>query len=317
MLENIKINPEFERLIPPLIDDEFDLLERNIVLEGEIYTPLFTWNGYIIDGHHRYRILLKYENIKFRVVEKEFENKYEAMSWMCNNQLGRRNLTPENRKYLVGKKYAAEKNAHGSQRRFNTEKEELPSGYFSHLEERPGKTRKRVAKETGTTEAYVRFADEFAKGVDAAEEAIPGIKKEILAGKIKKSAKEIAEIAKAPQEERRTLTENLRLTKVYDKKPPNFNQNIKSIAAEMRDLSTPVTDESVLETLQGAVKMFIESCESTFINHPNILVSEENCQKAFEILEKAKEYILESWADMIQNMHYLMFLYVVNAEVIM
>ena len=77
MLENIKINPEFERLIPPLVDDEFELLERNIVLEGEIYTPLFTWNGYIIDGHHRYKILCKHENIKFKVIEKEFENMTE------------------------------------------------------------------------------------------------------------------------------------------------------------------------------------------------------------------------------------------------
>lgn len=59
----------------------------------------------------------------------------------------------------------------------------------------------------------------------------------------------------------------------------------------MRNVNTPVTDESVLETLQGTVKMFIESCESTFINHPNILVSETNCQKAFGILDKAKEYI--------------------------
>lgn len=74
MLENIKINPEFELLIPALVDDEFELLEKNIISEGEIYTPLFVWNGYIIDGHHRYRILLKHPTIKFSVVEKH-ENK--------------------------------------------------------------------------------------------------------------------------------------------------------------------------------------------------------------------------------------------------
>lgn len=55
------------------------------------------------------------------------------------------------------------------------------------------------------------------------------------------------------------MTENLRLTKVYDKKPPNFNQNIKSIAAEMRDLDTPVTDESVLKTLEGTVKCLLKA----------------------------------------------------------
>ena len=290
MLENIKINPEFERLIPPLLDEEFELLKSNIISEGEIYTPIFIWDGQIIDGHHRYKILSENRDIKFKVIEKEFDNQYEAMSWICDNQLGRRNLTPENKRYLIGKRYEAEKKANGALDGFRgNQYEKVVGGQIDHLPKM--KTRQRVAKETGTTDGYVKHAHEFAKGVDAAEEAVPGIKKEILSGKIKKPAKEIAEIAKAPQEQRRALTENLRLTKVYDKKPANFNQNVKSIAIEMRNLDTPVSDESVLETLQGTVRMFIESCESTFINHPNILLNEENCQKALAILEKAKEYV--------------------------
>lgn len=294
MLENIKINPEFEHLIPPLVDDEFEVLEANILSEGEIYTPIFVWNGYIIDGHHRYRILTKNNNIKFRIVEKEFENKYEAMSWMCNNQLGRRNLTPENRKYLVGKKYDAEKRSYGASDGFRgNQHKKVVDGYFSHLpnKEKNTKTRQRVAEETGTTQAYVRFADEFARGVDAAEEVVPGIKKDILSGKIKKPAKDISAIAKAPVEERKSLTENLRLTKVYDKPSGDLKQNIKSIAAEMRDVNTPVTDESVLESLEGTIDMFIETCESTFVDHPNILLIEENYQKVLKILDKAKQYI--------------------------
>ena len=290
MLENIKINPEFERLIPPLLDEEFELLKSNIISEGEIYTPIFIWDGQIIDGHHRYKILSENRDIKFKVIEKEFDNQYEAMSWICDNQLGRRNLTPENKRYLIGQRYEAEKKANGALDGFRgNQYEKVVGGQIDHLPKM--KTRQRVAKETGTTDGYVKHAHEFAKGVDAAEEAVPGIKKEILSGKIKRPAKEIAEIAKAPQEQRRALTENLRLTKVYDKKPANFNQNVKSIAIEMRNLDTPVSDESVLETLQGTVRMFIESCESTFINHPNILLNEENCQKALAILEKAKEYV--------------------------
>lgn len=296
MLENIKINPEFERLIPPLVDDEFELLKNNILSEQEIYTPIFIWDGFIIDGHHRFKILSENRDIKFRVVEKKFDNKYEALSWICNNQLGRRNLTTENKRYLIGKRYDAEKILRHINKEFRgnqhtkvvtDQNDQLPTSE----KKSSTVTRDRIARETGTSSGYVQRADEFAKGVDAAEEAVPGIKKEILSGKIKRSAKEIAEIAKAPVDERKSLTENLRLAKVYEKKPANFNQNIKSIAAEMRDLSTPVTDESVLETLQGTVNMFIESCESTFINHPNILVSEENCQKVFKILDKVNQYV--------------------------
>lgn len=295
MIENLKINPEFEHLIPPLIDDEFDVLEANILSEGEIYTPIFVWNGYIIDGHHRYKILIKHDNIKFRIIEKEFENKYEAMSWMCNNQLGRRNLTPENRKYLVGKKYDAEKRSYGSSDGFRgNQHKKVVDGYFSHLpKEQKANTRQRVAEETGTTQAYVRFADEFAKGVDAAEEAVPGIKKEILSGKIKKPAKEIAEIAKAPIEERRALTENLRLIKnkeEKDKSHKTIKSDLKVISAEMRDVDAPVSDESVIESLDGTVDMFIETCETYFVDHPNILIEEQLYKKVLIIMEKARQY---------------------------
>lgn len=295
MLENIKINPEFELLIPPLIDEEFEMLESNILAEGEIYTPIFVWNGYIIDGHHRHKILIKHDNIKFRIIEKEFENKYEAMSWMCNNQLGRRNLTPENRKYLVGKKYDAEKRSYGSSDGFRgNQHKKVVDGYFSHLpKEQKANTRQRVAEETGTTQAYVRFADEFAKGVDAAEEAVPGIKKEILSGKIKKPAKEIAEIAKAPIEERRALTENLRLIKnkeEKDKSHKTIKSDLKVISAEMRDVDAPVSDESVIESLDGTVDMFIETCETYFVDHPNILIEEQLYKKVLIIMEKARQY---------------------------
>lgn len=294
MLENIKINPEFERLIPPLTDDEFELLESNILSEGEIYTPIFVWNGYIIDGHHRSRILTEHKEIPYRVTEKHFDNKYEAMSWICNNQLGRRNLTPENKKYLIGKRYDAEKKANGASDGFRgNQYKDLVGSQNGNLpkNQKKSKTCERIAEEIGTSKNYVLRADEFAKGVDAADEVVPGIKKDILSGKIKKPAKDISAIAKAPVEEHKSLTENLRLTKVYDKPSGDLKQNIKSIAAEMRDVNTPVTDESVLESLEGTIDMFIETCESTFVDHPNILLIEENYQKVLKILDKAKQYI--------------------------
>ena len=294
MLENIKINHEFERLIPPFLDEEFELLKKDILSAGEVYTPIFTWNGYIVDGHHRYKILSDNREILFRVVEKSFENKYEAISWICNNQLGRRNLTPENKKYLVGKRYEAEKMAHGSTKRFEANNEDSsPSGQNGHLEnsEKNSKTRIKVAKETGTSPGYVRHADDFAKGVDAAEEVEPGIKKEILSGKFKKKDKYIAEIAKAPVEQRKALTENLLISKVKTNAPSDVKKNIKSTRAGMRNVDTPITDESVLETLNGTVDMFISNCESTFNSYPDFLENSDNFQKVLKILEKANKYI--------------------------
>ena len=119
------------------------------------------------------------------------------------------------------------------------------------------------------------------------------IKKEILSGKIKKPAKEIAEIAKAPIEERRALTENLRLIKnkeEKDKSHKTIKSDLKVISAEMRDVDAPVSDESVIESLDGTVDMFIETCETYFVDHPNILIEEQLYKKVLIIMEKARQY---------------------------
>lgn len=288
-MNTLKIKHEFERLIPPLYDKEFELLEKNIVAEGEIFTPIFTWNGYIIDGHHRYKILLKHKDVKYRVTEKTFANEYEAISWICDNQLGRRNLSSQYRKYLIGKRYEAEKMAHGGDRK---SKEQKSMGKKCPLiSETPHVTRERIAKETGTTQAYVKTASQFAKGVDAAEEAVPGIKKDILSGEIRKQDKEVAAIAKAPPEERKSLTENLRMAKI-DVKPSKATMNkIRRIASDMRKDKPPVSEESALESLDESIKMMIDCCESIFIGHPKLLLDKQYHLKVMEIMQKATDYI--------------------------
>jgi len=86
----MKILQELESLIPPLSNEEFKQLERNILEEG-IRDPLITWNGILIDGHNRYRIAQEHD-LNYETLEKEFENLNDVKIWMVNNQLGRRNL---------------------------------------------------------------------------------------------------------------------------------------------------------------------------------------------------------------------------------
>ena len=114
-LSQLKIDPEFQSKIPPLQFEEEQQLEQNIIAEGRLLNPIITWNGYILDGHTRYRILKKHGFIKFEVEEIQFANKYEALAWICKNQLGRRNLSPERKKFLLGKEYESTKLAVGGQ----------------------------------------------------------------------------------------------------------------------------------------------------------------------------------------------------------
>ena len=59
-LSQLKIDPEFQSKIPPLQFEEEQQLEQNIIAEGRLLNPIITWNGYILDGHTRYRILKKH-----------------------------------------------------------------------------------------------------------------------------------------------------------------------------------------------------------------------------------------------------------------
>ena len=108
-LNALKIDPEFQGKIPPLTFEELNQLEANILRDGRIINPIIVWRGLIVDGHNRYTIAKKHPEIPFTVHEKEFASRYEAIIWICKNQLGRCNLTPEQKKYLIGKQYEAVK----------------------------------------------------------------------------------------------------------------------------------------------------------------------------------------------------------------
>jgi DNA modification methylase len=95
----MKILQELESLIPPLSNEEFKQLERNILEEG-IREPLITWNGILIDGHNRFRIAQEHD-MNYETLEKEFDNINRVKEWMIHNQFGRRNLSNYQRSVLA------------------------------------------------------------------------------------------------------------------------------------------------------------------------------------------------------------------------
>ena len=236
---HLTIDPEFASIIPPLREEEQKQLEENILADGVVINPLIVWNGVIVDGHNRYRILQQHPELQFTTYEKAFSDRYEAIAWICKNQLGRRNLTLQQFKYLMGHQYKAEKTAYGGDRKSDTAKSSYQNDNLISKE----KTCERIANENGVSSASVIRAEQFANGVDAAEEAVPGIKQEILTGSIKPTEKAVAAIAKAPPEERPALVQQLRQTK-EPKKPqeqPEEQPKPKSSPTEtlqaIRDIS--------------------------------------------------------------------------------
>lgn len=86
----IKIDAEFKALIPALTDEERALLEQSLLNEG-CRDALVVWRDTLIDGHNRYELCTQY-GIEFKTIERDFQDRNEALLWIIQNQLGRRNL---------------------------------------------------------------------------------------------------------------------------------------------------------------------------------------------------------------------------------
>lgn len=104
----LKVDEEFKKLIPPLTVEELTLLENNIKDNG-LLNPIITWNGIIIDGHNRYNLLQK-NNIE--LAEKHIldmkniiKDREKVVEWILTNQMGRRNLSPDQMSIIRGKLY--------------------------------------------------------------------------------------------------------------------------------------------------------------------------------------------------------------------
>lgn len=297
-MDRLIIDPEFRDKIPPLTEDEFTLLEENILSDGAVFSPLIVWDGTILDGHNRYEIIQKHPELTYAVHKMSFDNRYEALSWICKHQLGRRNLTPQQKKYLIGQRYEAEKMAHGGERVATVQNEPLPSSH---------KTRAQIANDTSTSESYVMRAGWYAQGVDAAEEALPGIKQEILTGAIKPTETAVAAVAKAAPEERPRLAADLKKSQddrdkkprpAYHKAPPAASrkaemQKIAEISAEMERDKAPSTEENVLCSLDGEIVSFMELFDRIFQEYPRLLSDGHYRQELIQIMQKMKQYITD------------------------
>ena len=142
--------------------------------------------------------------------EIQLANKYEALAWICKNQLGRRNLSPERKKFLLGKEYESTKLAVGGQPGNCNPVKRCAQNEHIVSEKR---TCERIAKEHGVGHATVQRAEKYAKGIDAAEEAVPGAQEEILTGHIKATDEQIVALASISKEERPAILEELRKKK--------------------------------------------------------------------------------------------------------
>lgn len=201
-LRILKIDPQFKNLIRPLHKKEYLQLEETLLANG-CRDPLIVWNGLLIDGHNRYEICTRHK-IPFAIIEMDFACQEDVVAWICANQLGRRNISEETRRFLIGKQYNAEKLA---------SKIKNPKGLNQYSEAASLSDRyltaARIANENNISRGSVERYAIYSRAIDVLAEKEPEIVPKILSGQYKIAQKNVVELSKLSPSEIRKVEQKI------------------------------------------------------------------------------------------------------------
>ena len=305
---NLKIDPEFQSQIPPLTDDEFKQLEENILKEGKLLSPLIVWNNTLVDGHNRYAILQKHPEIYFSTMPLRFENREEAIAWICRNQLGRRNLSPEQKRYLLGKQYEAEKKAAKIFRGNQYTLAKKSGGAHDDNHHSGKKTCDRIAEENGVSRASVLRASHYTRGIDIADNLSPDIKQKVFSGEVKFTNEEMSKLVLSSPDKRQDVFAEImhpEITKAME----TANADPKADEPVPMPISNPeqfkgyqVPDEcmKVYKTLSMATEMMRNTWKRVLKNNQSYLSDPEKQKVLRYAMQRPAHYLNELEACMEQ-----------------
>ena len=305
---NLKIDPEFQNQIPPLTDDEYKQLEENILKEGKLLSPLIVWNNTLVDGHNRYAILQKHPEIYFSTMPLQFENREEAVAWICRNQLGRRNLSPEQKRYLLGKQYEAEKKAAKIFRGNQYTLAKKSGGTHDDNHHSGKKTCDRIAEENGVSRASVLRASHYTRGIDIADNLSPGIKQKVFSGEVKFTNEEMSKLVLSSPDKRQDVFAEImhpEITKAME----TANADPKADEPVPMPISNPeqfkgyqVPDEcmKVYKTLSMATEMMRNTWKRVLKNNQSYLSDPEKQKVLRYAMQRPAHYLNELEACMEQ-----------------
>lgn len=205
---NYLIDPEFKRLLPELSSVEFTQLEANLLSEG-CRDPIVIWNNTIVDGHHRYEICRKHR-LNFQVTQMHFACREEAMRWICQNQLGRRNVSTELLRYQIGKRYNVEKRLSAHNPIGRNQYSEVASDIMMRPpQERRMGTAASLAKEYNVSHFAIHTYKEIAAAIDEIAEKDSRLSEKYLSGQLRIKKDDLITIADMTKWQVRALTNSL------------------------------------------------------------------------------------------------------------
>ncbi len=194
--KEILISKELKEFILPLNNEEFSQLEKNLLKDG-CREPLIVWKKndgqlVLVDGHNRYAIC-QIHGINFRIKKVGFPSLEDVKIWMINNQMGRRNLTPDQLSYYRGLKYLTLKKEKGGYENVKSKgKAELATAEV-------------LADKFNVSESTVKRDAKFAEGLNIIGKSNPKLKAKILSGEVDVKKADIQTLANAKHSDKMVI----------------------------------------------------------------------------------------------------------------
>ena len=314
-MKELKIDPELRDLLPPLTDEEYKQLEKNITENGfDKNFPIMEWHGFIVDGHNRYDICKKYNITDYVVGTLAYETKEEVMEWMLDIQLGRRNLSPIQRiaiteKYRPIYEKQARENLSLGGRNGGLSNLSKPSQKSSKALSVKNKidVRAKLAETAGVS------TDTYSKGKKILDSDNEEVKTAVLSGEMSINAgyNKIREDTKQKENISNENTTTQSLTTQKELSNPKISEETKQICADLKtEKSKEYLDSiwdykvSVIECMNADFEMYYDGFVSILNDMENrvtqkeldecITNAENNIEKLLTAIELAKNTTLKT-----------------------
>ena len=293
----LKIDKEFSEVLPTS-EQRYKDLEAEVLKDGCFTDPFITWNGYVIDGHTRYKVMQAHPELDLKPYEKKMDDKladrYAVIVWIATHQLTRRNLNSFELADVHKKAFDAEKKSVGAQAgNSNAEKQmvEIDQSFSDAKVKRDGTTATKLAKDFGVSVGQFKHSVRIGNAMEEAERLVPGAKSAIKSGKTGAAKSTVEDILSIDSEsERKEYVKAI----VAGEKPKAENRKyatketrelyakIRDLDAQMASAKGTITFEDVLADLNTIEDDFLNKIERVLDNQRSLLMADERWPDAIE-----------------------------------
>jgi ParB-like chromosome segregation protein Spo0J len=290
-VSTIVSNKQYELLLPPMADEDYERLKSSIKTEG-VRDPVIIWEGQnvLIDGYNRISACHDLDIRSVPAIFMSFPGTHDVERWIITNQLSRRNLTDEQRVRYIGMLVKGLKKTHGGVRKYAGRGGGSKESSRQNDDLKSGRAVENVAKDMGISSKTAERADNFDTAVTRIGKVSPDAAAKIMAGKARhivgKGA--IEKLANAPDEDIK------KAAKAIDQGKPIVEKKPK--AAKPRDVAECDLFNAVanIDTQVDVFAKLIKNPEKKISKEHFLLIYEQLGNLTAKIDRLGKEYI-KTW----------------------